>query len=189
MNQDQRGHQPVSTVEDLLNLHDESFVHNAYLSVLRRPADPSGFASHLKQLRAGADKEQLIAALATSAEGKFVTDEHLPGLKQTIERAQRNRPPFWLKAVRKVLVQALQPLINQLNASDQRLHALSLITQAKFDRIEAMLLQLESNPSTGSGSAVTPEERQELQHMSEHAREVYFKLKDAVAHQKRVSLQ
>jgi hypothetical protein len=192
MTQTLHRHQPITTVEDLLNLHDESFVHNAYLCVLRRPADPGGFASYLKQLRQGTDKEQLLAALATSTEGTCVSTEALPGLPQVVESAVRNRPPLWLRVVRRLLAQALKPVLNQLHTSNQRLHELNTNTQARFDRLEAALVKFEGSTTVttdGSFEAVTTEERQELQQMSEHAREVYFQLKDAIAHKKRVSLQ
>jgi Domain of unknown function (DUF4214) len=180
---------PIASVDDLLHLDDQHFIHQAYLSVLRRPADPSGFAVYLKQLRSGADKEQLIASLATSAEAKLVTEPPLTGLPELVERAQRNRPPLWLKALRRALAQLLQPLMNQQAASEQRLHDLSAAMHTRFDQLETLLTTLNSGASTGASAVISPQEREALQHTSEHAREIYFQLKDAVAHKKRVSLQ
>jgi hypothetical protein len=135
----------VTSVEDLLHLDDQSFIHHAYLTLLRRPADPSGFQAY------------------------------------------------------------------QQVASNQYLRSLTAATHTWFDQLETMLLTLErdlslsSSPTVstqepacdgaahtctpGSSPAVRAQEREELQHASEHAREIYFQLKDAVAHKKRVTLQ
>ena len=66
-------------IQDLLALHDEAFVASAYMTLLKRPADPIGLASHVALLREGVDKAVLIVELARSKEGLEAAVD-LPGL-------------------------------------------------------------------------------------------------------------
>jgi hypothetical protein len=52
----------------LRDLGDEIFVQRAYLALLGRPADPTGYRENLAQLRGGASREQVWEMLACSAE-------------------------------------------------------------------------------------------------------------------------
>lgn len=59
------------SVADFMSLHDEAFVHNAYLCILRRKPDPRGFAEFLGGLRTGrVSRIEILGALRYSAEGK-----------------------------------------------------------------------------------------------------------------------
>ncbi len=58
-------------VNDLLKFSDKPFVQNAYLAILKRPADEAGAGSFLESLRSGAlNKIDVLAQLRFSAEGR-----------------------------------------------------------------------------------------------------------------------
>lgn len=76
---------PVTSVPQLLALHDRNFIHQAYWSVLGRAADPSGETYYLARLRSGAHKLQILKQLRRSAEGRaFVPG--VAGLDRAIKR-------------------------------------------------------------------------------------------------------
>jgi GT2 family glycosyltransferase/glycosyltransferase involved in cell wall biosynthesis len=60
---------PLNAAE-LLELDEPRFLHEAYLAILHRPPDPVGLAHYREQLRAGADKEEVLVDLARSGEGR-----------------------------------------------------------------------------------------------------------------------
>ncbi len=60
---------PLSQGE-LLSLDGESFVDAAYLSILRRVADPAGKAHYLERLAQGISKADVVKALASSDEAR-----------------------------------------------------------------------------------------------------------------------
>jgi O-antigen chain-terminating methyltransferase len=56
---------------DFLGFHDEDFVRNAYLGILRREPDAGGMTSYLAELRAGRmAKTEILGRLRFSAEGR-----------------------------------------------------------------------------------------------------------------------
>jgi hypothetical protein len=57
-------------LRQLLALNGAEFLGQAYLLVLGRPVDPDGFRNYEAQLRSGASKLAILAALASSPEGK-----------------------------------------------------------------------------------------------------------------------
>lgn len=58
-------------VNDLLQYHDEFFVTNTYLALLKRPPDPAGCDDKLRALREGhCDKIDVLGAVKFSPEGK-----------------------------------------------------------------------------------------------------------------------
>lgn len=58
-------------LHELLAYSDEPFVHNAYLAILRRPADQAGFDYYVDKLRRGAlTKVEVLRALRFSGEGR-----------------------------------------------------------------------------------------------------------------------
>jgi FkbM family methyltransferase len=177
----------LASADGLLGLHDAAFVKSAYLTILGRPADPTGLAELTEQLRAGADKEQLLAALATSAEGKASTAAaSLPGLEQLVARARRKRPSLLRRALQRLAMSLLRPLSNQVRATDARLIELWQSTQARFDHLDAAVAAL-GQMSTLGGSLPSAADREALDQTSLHGREIYFKLKDAAAQQARVA--
>ena len=60
-------------VDSLLRFHDQAFVWNAYLAILKREPDETGLDGHLQNLRSGRiDKIGTLARLRFSSEGKAV---------------------------------------------------------------------------------------------------------------------
>lgn len=57
-------------LKQLLALNGPEFLGQAYLLVLGRPIDPDGFRNYEAQLRSGASKLAILAALASSPEGQ-----------------------------------------------------------------------------------------------------------------------
>jgi HPt (histidine-containing phosphotransfer) domain-containing protein len=62
-------------LEELLRHDDAEFIRCAYLAMLRRAPDESGFAHYLGRLRAGAHKVELLASLRYSQEGRAARAE------------------------------------------------------------------------------------------------------------------
>lgn len=58
------------TLDDLLRFHDQDFVINAYLAVLRRLADSDGLQHYLNLLRQGESKVAILGRLRYSPEGR-----------------------------------------------------------------------------------------------------------------------
>lgn len=177
----------LASLDDLLGLQDAAFVKSAYLTILGRPADPTGFAGLIEQLRSGADKEQMLAALATSAEGKAsAAAASLPGMTQLVARARRNRPSLPRRILQRVAMSLLRPLSNQVRATDARLLELCQSTQGRFDRLDAAVAALGQMSTLGAMPSAT--ERTALDQTSLHGREIYFKLKDAAAQKARLAM-
>jgi hypothetical protein len=57
-------------IESLDGLDDQAFLGKAYISILGRPVDPSGFRDYLSQLRGGVRRSEICAELARSEEGR-----------------------------------------------------------------------------------------------------------------------
>lgn len=62
---------PERALEELLSLHDESFVHQAYEILLGRSPDPDGMNYYLGRVRAGVSKIEIVSQLTLSNEGKL----------------------------------------------------------------------------------------------------------------------
>lgn len=90
LNSDRQPSSPVTTtLDELLSLHDETFVRCAYLTVLSRDPDPEGFAYYLKRLRAGTPKLEILAQLRYSREVSG-TAVRLPGLDAALLKHRRH---------------------------------------------------------------------------------------------------
>jgi glycosyltransferase involved in cell wall biosynthesis len=73
MNTRSSSHAQVSlplTLEELLDLDDDSFVQAAYLTVLGREADQEGLAYYLRRARSGIGKLHILGQLRHSPEGR-----------------------------------------------------------------------------------------------------------------------
>src|SRR5262249_40050822 len=79
---------PASSLEGLLGYYDEAFVRKAYLSLLRRPPDPTGLRDYLQALRAGQNRLSLLAEIQNSEEGRRVK-AWLPGLNEALSKQKR----------------------------------------------------------------------------------------------------
>ena len=179
MSQEASASDPAKSVEQLLKFHDEDFVRCAYLSVLGRPADPSGLAAYLRHVRRGADKKDLLVALATSPEGEYFAAERMPGLKELVEAARHKRRSLLSRVVRRFASEAFGPLNAQLEAYERRLIELKESMQDRFDRLEAIIEQL--SQASGVDPALRNQETEALKQMTLHARTIYFQLKDMAA--------
>jgi glycosyltransferase involved in cell wall biosynthesis len=73
----------ASTIEELLSLHDETFIRCAYESVLGRDPDPEGLSHFLARIRAGHSRHAILAAIRLSPEGRG-RESVLPGLDRSI---------------------------------------------------------------------------------------------------------
>jgi glycosyltransferase involved in cell wall biosynthesis/GT2 family glycosyltransferase len=87
------------SVAELLALYDEEFVRSAYLTVLGRPADAGGLAAYLEHVRSGADRAELLVALATSSEGQQLDPRRIRGLVEIVEASQRRRASFHARLI------------------------------------------------------------------------------------------
>lgn len=76
---------PITSVPQLLALHDRNFVNAAYVSVLGREPDPAGASYYLARLRSGTHKLQILKQLRRSAEGRAFVPA-VAGLDRAIKR-------------------------------------------------------------------------------------------------------
>lgn len=73
----------INHIQQLLELHDVAFVHQAYLCLLDRAADSEGEVFYLTRLRSGIAKADIIFEIAQSEEGKR-KDVDLAGLREFV---------------------------------------------------------------------------------------------------------
>jgi hypothetical protein len=184
MTNNNQGPRVVQHADQLLVLYDEAFVRSAYLNVLGRQPDPAGLASFLLQTRKGVDREQLIAALALSDEGRALPMERLPGLRDLLQRAQRNRPSIFRRAIRRLNTISNGPIFNRLEALEHQVIALTSQTRLQLHHAEKTLANAYSIPADES---IIDAEREGFAGMSSHARKVYLQLREASERYKRVN--
>src|SRR5437868_5847625 len=68
-------------VNDLLKYHDRNFIQNAYLAILKRGPDATGYRAFIESLRSGRlNKVDILAGLRYSAEGRAKKTE-IEGLR------------------------------------------------------------------------------------------------------------
>jgi len=144
-------------VDQLLALNDAEFVHGAYINLLGRPADHTGFQAYLVQLRKGMEKEVLICSLIQSPEGKLAGSSNFPGAAELIKRVQHYRFRRCKKIIRHIFFIALRPLHDHIDAIqksmtelttrasllDSRVAELSNSLEKRFDNIDRLI----SSPS------------------------------------------
>lgn len=78
---------PNVTLAQLLACSDEAFVHAAYRALLGREADPEGLGNYLEELRTGVAKEDVLASLVESREGRARAG-FAPALRRELELAR-----------------------------------------------------------------------------------------------------
>lgn len=163
------GHRPMSKpakdLDELLSFWDESFVRSAYVSILHRPVDPSGFAHYIGLVRQGVARERLIVELAESPEGKACTRQ-LPGLKEALGSTSAIRA-LGGRALRRMGWTFQRPITIQLGRIENSLHRMFAENFGRFDRLDSELMQIKQSllrqPSlitvpAGSGHGVPPVE-------------------------------
>jgi Domain of unknown function (DUF4214) len=77
----------------LLQLQDGEFVHCAYLTILKREPDASGFSHYVERIRAGAQKLEILGDLCASNEAKGRSGE-LPWTRGVMRRGRLMRLPL-----------------------------------------------------------------------------------------------
>lgn len=151
-----------SSVATLLTQGDETFVRNAYLTLLGREADPSGLDNYLVLVRSGVDKAEIVATLARSDEGQQRTPT-LPGLAGFL--AEQSTPPAgwarrtarkllrpWRETPSDTVTKHLRIVDNQL----KRVEALLVSQGADLSALRGELAQLSiTMGSPVAGGAVT----------------------------------
>jgi hypothetical protein len=115
----------IQSLEEILKLHDEAFVKAAYVAILGRAPDPGGLENYLSQVRAGANKAQILGELARSPEG--VAAMRGPHGMQHIRKKYGKHPPIWRRLIRRVSGQRRESIDRQLRILDNRLY---LVEQA-----------------------------------------------------------
>lgn len=78
------------SIEDLLAHEGPEFIRQAYRTLLGREADPGGFVAYLNRLSDGLDRQQVIAELSQSDEGRRFA-ARVPGVTREPERAASPR--------------------------------------------------------------------------------------------------
>jgi FkbM family methyltransferase len=137
------------TLDDLLDLHDETFVRRAYQLLLHREADPVGLRHYTRRIRRGSTRIKVLAELAGSPEARG-TGSSLPGLKQAIRR-HRRREMLSLEPLRKRLFGALdEDAAGQLGAIQDRLERLSAASPVM---VPAPTPAVDSSPATAPAPA------------------------------------
>jgi hypothetical protein len=105
----------------LSGLSDEVFVQRAYLALLGRPADPSGFRHNLERLRNATAREQVWEDLANSEESQQFRSKWLDAVPAS-ERpaAARPAPAAQQTVTAPVAVQAAAPVAPASSAAPAR---------------------------------------------------------------------
>ena len=187
MRKDLAIHKPAETAEALLAMEDAEFVSCAYLTVLGRPVDPDGFAEYLRHIRAGADKSEVVAAIASSAEALDLPLNRLPGLEQIVRDARRKRALSFL-------TRAWKRMARRIDVCEYRIGKIEQTVGSRLDKLEnevATLLRERQSYIRGriqeGELSQDPELQSKLRQMSLHARSMYFQLEDAVKNNLRSS--
>jgi hypothetical protein len=165
------------SAEQLLTLYDEDFVRCAYLSVLRRPADPMGLAGYLEQVRLGVNRAEILVALATSPEGRKIGAERLPGLTKIIIATPRRRNSLFSRIMSLLASGPLTPITARLQGHEFRLNKHAELTARCFENVGRDIETLFQ--ASGNGIAQGIQEDEELKCMTVHARMIYFQLRES----------
>lgn len=118
------------TLDELLLLDDEPFVRAAYQTLLGRPVDDSGLRNYIGQVRRGVAKEEIITELVRSPEGRARGLDATPGLQPLLTAQEHQLRCRWCRVIRRLLANALAPLLTQLRVIDNRLYRLERMALA-----------------------------------------------------------
>ncbi len=146
----------INHVNQLLDLHDMSFVRAAYQCLLGRDADEAGEGFYLARLRAGIAKADIIFEISQSDEGKRV-ETNIAGLREFIAA----HPPVRSRGFRSTVVrltrieQQVNRLENELarasaghaqtsNAIQEKLQTLENLMRTMNDANDRRIEQMES---------------------------------------------
>lgn len=132
----------VTTVKDLLSLHDKNFIVGAYRAILNRAPDPDGMAYYLARIRGGVSKLEILAQLYTSKEGK-TQKISADGLEKAVKRHLQLRkylPNGLLQLIGGQTAQ--EKLQKKLRAIENKLHADDANLQYRFEELNRSLIEL-----------------------------------------------
>jgi glycosyltransferase involved in cell wall biosynthesis len=83
----------AATLEDLLILNGEAFLHCAYRTILNRAPDDSGIKYYMNRINSGVSKIEVLAQLRTGAEGRS-REVSITGLNEAIRRHKQLKNPL-----------------------------------------------------------------------------------------------
>lgn len=125
----------VTTLDDLLEFHDEAFVRAAYGTLLRRTPDSEGMAYYMRCLRRGVNKLQVLEQISRSKEAKMHSIK-LPGLKHALRRNK------WIKLPIIGAMMRMQEANQKLHCLENQLSRLNDSNSRRFDQIEKAITSL-----------------------------------------------
>lgn len=164
----------IQHINQLLELHDATFVEAVYQALLGRAPDPEGMHYYLGRLRAGYGKQSVITQLAESVEAKL-RKANIPGLQQLVIAQKKTSHWFWGFFFRgKRVEQQVYRLEHELGCIMQQLAIQAADSKARFMRIEHSLdgvLKSYGSPDVSPG----------FHRAIPHADEIYKQLKHAIA--------
>ena len=158
------GFQAENSLTTLLIKQDVEFIEAAYLSLLRRAADPQGRVYYLSRLRAGAPKMQLLVELSRSPEARAMGTE-LAGLREASRRIRWSQWPLLGRVVRTFVgLESTSETQARLRAIEQQIARMAGADSDCLDRIihsvsglAEQVASLKSLPETkGGGVASSP---------------------------------
>jgi glycosyltransferase involved in cell wall biosynthesis len=122
----------ISSLEDLLDYHDEAFVFAAYRTLLLRDPDTDGLSYYLKRLRRGIDKLDILDQLCSSDEARRLAVK-VPGLEDALSRSK------WLKLP---IIGAMLRRQGATNSLENKLALLIEVNRERFDQMHNEIASL-----------------------------------------------
>lgn len=171
---------PLHVAQDLrmlLQHQDGHFIQCAYMTLLKREADPSGFDYYVGRLRAGEAKLQILSDLYSSSEARESRVD-LPWLRGAIRRHKLARLPVVGTVLKSVMSrESKSDLANRLRILEQKVFLLEQIIESPKNVVE------QSEPA--SRGSITRDVDPDLSGMSMVAKRIFRKLSDDVSDTRR----
>jgi hypothetical protein len=177
----------VPAIGALLTLPDELFVTGAYQALLGRSPDSEGLKNYVAQVREGHDKADILAAIASSPEGRAKSQDR-PALSAEIAR-HRVRPPFWARLYHRLAGTALERMERRMRVIDNQLrlaeHRLA-DQEGQIDDLRSLVLEMLSNSDAGGAAplgleAADAAPRRRFSNISPGVARVFLELKQAMS--------
>ena len=131
---------PMS-IDELLALHDESFVRMAYVTLLGRPPDNEGHDFYVQRVRSGVSKLVIVKEMALSDEGKKKKVK-LAGLDEAVRNWRAAPPRFLDRVVHRLVGHSLEPAEAASRRLENALYRLNGEQQARLTGLESGLSSL-----------------------------------------------
>ncbi len=134
---------PLLSLEEVAQLHDEAFVTGAYQVILGRQPDPGGMSNYLAQVRSGEDKMRIIAELAVSSEGK---ERGLRSreLESIVSKYSRKRASIWTFLFGRSSYRQSEMIQRQLRMIDNSVYLMEKSVLAHLASVSEQLAQVGS---------------------------------------------